>query len=382
MFKLLPYFLIVMVLAYFCSLIPDMKYKTTAALKVEKISYIVLSIVAITFIALRFSYNDTAYYEWSYYRYLTVVEPWTEFQWSLGSSVLHQFMIHLCAYLKMSVPAYITVMAIWDVGVLFWFVKKYSCNLWLSIFLIFATGAYMFCAAAIMQASAIACCLIATHYLIQDKKWAFVAWIILGMGFQTWCIVYVVTLFLRIKPWSFKFDVIMAALIAIGPMLKIIMRVVILITTAAGEAYTIDDFSSEGVNIFRFLICILPVLFTFAQREHWRTSENQVENLIVNMAVMNGLFMWIALWGTANYFARFANYFLMFQTVALPIIFKYFNKNSRTILAIGTLIGYGMYFYYSSAIWVNLDYGYGMHTFREFWQRLFDASWFPWDSLY
>ena len=124
MLKMIPYFITVMFLSLFCSVVVNEKYITSAKIRINKIAYILLSIVAITFIALRYSYNDTAYYEWSYYRYLTVVEPWTDFKWGLSASVLNQLMIHLCASLKLSVPAYIMVMAILDVGVLFWFVKK------------------------------------------------------------------------------------------------------------------------------------------------------------------------------------------------------------------------------------------------------------------
>ena len=42
--------------------------------------------------------------------------------------------------------------------------------------------------------------------------------------------------------------------------------------------------------------------------------------------------MFIALFGTANYFARLANYFLIFQTLALPWMLSYFDYKSKKTL--------------------------------------------------
>jgi hypothetical protein len=63
--------------------------------------------------------------------------------------------------------------------------------------------------------------------------------------------------------------------------------------------------------------------------------------------------MFLGLFGTANYFARMANYFLIFQCIALPyLVEKYFVSESDGILSMKTMMiaGYSGYFIYAEAI--------------------------------
>ena len=58
--------------------------------------------------------------------------------------------------------------------------------------------------------------------------------------------------------------------------------------------------------------------------------------------------MFVGLFGTANYFARLANYFLIFQSQALPWILKKIGGRDGKMLTILMVLGFIAYFYYAN----------------------------------
>ena len=82
-------------------------------------------------------------------------------------------------------------------------------------------------------------------------------------------------------------------------------------TDAMGYDYDVNEFAGEGVNIFRVIVVWVPLVLSNICKEQLRCSENREQNMIVNLSMMNSVIMFIGLFGTANYFARLANYFLI-----------------------------------------------------------------------
>ncbi|WRK52213.1 EpsG family protein [Coprobacillaceae bacterium CR2/5/TPMF4] len=75
----------------------------------------------------------------------------------------------------------------------------------------------------------------------------------------------------------------------------------------------------------------------------------------MNLTILNAEIMFIGLFGTANYFGRLANYFLIFQALCLPHLFKAFNETSRKLITSACIIGFLLYFYYANVINQNFD---------------------------
>ena len=109
---------------------------------------------------------------------------------------------------------------------------------------------------------------------------------------------------------------------AAGFLLRPLLGMVVNITTRLGEEYTISEFTGEGVNIFRVLVCNVPLVLSYIYRKKLFTDSSETENLMVNLTMLNGAIMFVGLFGTANYFARLANYFLIFQSLSLPRMLK------------------------------------------------------------
>lgn len=128
------------------------------------------------------------------------------------------------------------------------------------------------------------------------------------------------------------------------------MSGILAMTDALGGNYSSTEFLGEGVNIFRVLVVWVPVGLSFLARKYIRVNSDRISNYIINLTMVNAMIMFVGLFGTANYFARLANYFLIYQTLSLPLIFNYFTKQSKRLLIIVSVLCYFVFFYYENTI--------------------------------
>ena len=138
------------------------------------------------------------------------------------------------------------------------------------------------------------------------------------------------------------------------------------ITTLLGEGYTISEFTGEGVNIFRVLVCNVPLVLSCIYRKKLFADSSETENLMVNLTMLNGAIMFVGLFGTANYFARLANYFLIFQSLSLPCMLKKIGGRDRRMLTILMLLGFAAYFYYANVINQPFDQDFARLSAAEY----------------
>ena len=142
----------------------------------------------------------------------------------------------------------------------------------------------------------------------------------------------------------------LAFFLAAGFFLRPVLGMIVNITTRLGEEYTISAFTGEGVNIFRVLVCNVPLVLSCIYRKKLFADSSETENLMVNLTMLNGAIMFVGLFGTANYFARLANYFLIFQSLSLPWMLKKIGGRDGRMLTILMVLGFAAYFYYANAI--------------------------------
>lgn len=142
----------------------------------------------------------------------------------------------------------------------------------------------------------------------------------------------------------------LAFFLAAGFFLRPLLGMIVNITTRLGEEYTISAFTGEGVNIFRVLVCNVPLVLSCIYRKKLFADSSETENLMVNLTMLNGAIMFVGLFGTANYFARLANYFLIFQSLSLPWMLKKIGGRDGRMLTILMVLGFAAYFYYANAI--------------------------------
>lgn len=249
------------------------------------------------------------------------------------------------------------------------FVRRYSVNTVFGVFLMLTTGFYTFAMAAIKQTMATAICLCAIPFAL-DKKWIrFGLTVVLGSLFHPYALVYLIVPFMMFEPWRGKTILWVMVFITAGFMLESLIGTVLDITAMMGAEYSAEEMLGEGVNIFRVAVCFVPLgLAVFFGNDLFQKADKTVY-LMFNLAMINALIMFVGLFGTANYFARLANYFLPAQVVILPWMVYSAHPQDRRWLLCGSVAGYLAYFYYEHAIIRPFDYSYAQ---MSLWTYLAD----------
>ena len=241
----------------------------------------------------------------------------------------------------------------------------------LSIFYFFTMGVYTFTFAALKQTAAVAFLVIATDRAIQGKNIKFLVWVIAAELFHPYAFVYLIVPFMFFKPWSRKTWWLLLGTIIVAFGLQNFLGSILEVTYSLGANYNADSFMGEGVNLFRVMVVWVPVVISFLGRDLY-SEDDRIENLFINLSMVCAMIMFIGLFGTANYFARLANYFLIFQTLSLPGLFRVFKRGNRSVVIALSIICFLAYFYYESGILRGgFDSQYGFLTISEYFIQLF-----------
>ncbi len=177
---------------------------------------------------------------------------------------------------------------------------------------------------------------------------------------------YLIAPFLMFKPWTNKTYILLAVFGLIGLGIQPLLGTVVDITTMLGEEYDAATFTGEGINIFRLAVVWVPVIVSFFVRKYLREANTKKDNLILNLTILNAEIMFIGLFGTANYFGRLANYFLIFQALCLPHLFNGFTTGSKKIITFLCVFCFLLYFYYANVINQYFDNGFYSISFLSY----------------
>jgi hypothetical protein len=329
---------------------------------------LIILVLLAGFAGLRTYCNDTGAYKHAYE--LITDSTWENANKSIGANPLFNWINQQLHAKNVSTQNFLMFWAFLTVGCYIIFVQRYSVNYPLTIFLLFTTGCYTFAFAGIKQAAAVGIAVIAVMFALKKKWIPFVLLVLVAALIHPYALMYLLVPFAQFKPWSKKTYIMLVAFIAAGLLLRPLIGTVINITTLLGEEYTVEEFSQEGVNIFRVLVCNVPLLLSFIYRQRLFENSSKAENLTMNLTMLNGAIMFVGLFGTANYFARLANYFLIFQSLSLPWLLRKIGGKDGRILTILMVVGYIAYFYYENAINQPFDQNFARLTVWQYLNQL------------
>ena len=379
MYKLLPIFIFSILMAYMSDGYSSYEFdagRVKHYIQKEKLFYVIMSIAMAVFVGLRTSGNDTATYISMYEDIPNNITAFTSIDWKdIAAAPGHQFVCALLKNMGASTQDYLMVFAVVSVTLYLWFIRKYTNNITLSIYYFITMGVYTFAMAAIKQTIAVAILLVATDRAIEKKYLAFIFYVILAELFHPYAFVYLIVPFMSFIPWTWKTYVLLSGTAVVSMGLSRFMGGILAITDALGGDYGATEFSGAGVNIFRVLVVWVPVGLSFLARKYIRVNSDRISNYIINLTMVNAMVMFVGLFGTANYFARLANYFLIFQTLSLPLIFNYFTKQSKKLLIVAAVLCYFVFFYYEHVIANGrFDDGYYFITFFDYMRELLGGA--------
>ena len=246
------------------------------------------------------------------------------------------------------------------------FVRRYSKSMVFGVFLMFTTGFYVFSLAAVKQCAATALCLCSIPFALENKWLRFFLFVLLGTLFHPYALVYLLVPLLMFKPLTAPTYLYIVGFVSVGFLLDSLLGTVISVTDMMGAEYSLDEFTGEGVNIFRFLVCAVPLLFALVYREPLFRGATKADYLMFNMAMVNALIMFVGLFGTANYFGRLANYFLPAQIIIIPWLLGRVHPRDRIWMAPLCVLGYLGYYFYEYGILRPFDVGYSHMTLWDY----------------
>lgn len=363
MWKLIPIIVISILITVFSDMLSKKDNNLNHYTQKNKFLWILIPIVIGIFVGLRTGYNDTYAYIHTYE--LTPNEfSFNNMSFDFGDNPGHTILTRLIKSLGISVNGYLMIYSVVTYSIYIWFIHKYSTDFSMSMFL-FICLVFEFPMAAMKQCIAVAFCLIAVDKAINKKWFWFIFWLFIAETFHAYSFMYLIVPLLFFVPWESKKTYIWIAMFFFaGLLLKPLLGSLLSITDSLGEEYTVEEFSSGGVNPFRLAVCLVPLALSFLLRKQVTSPDNEMtqeDNICMNLSFLNGELMFVALFGTANYFARLANYFYIFPLISLPRLFNMIKPKWRLPLKIVAIICYFIFFYYE----INVVYGHFDDRFRR-----------------
>lgn len=343
--------------------------------KKEHFFYFIMTVALILFAGLRTGYNDTHTYLRGYAAVQQGKDLSEEIDWSaIGENPGFTYVLRLLNSVNVSSQTFLMIFAIFTVGTNLWFFRKYSCNMWFSVLLFITFAGYIFNLAAIKQCTAMAFCLIATDRAIRKKYLWFAVYLLIATTFHPYALMYVIVPFLFFRPWSqyTVFMLIFFGLLGVG--MQYLVGTLLSVTAMLGESYDAASFTGEGVHPVRLLVTMVPIFLSLMMRTRIAKTDERSQFVITNLTMLNGEIMFVALFGTANYFARLANYFIPFQAVSIPWLLHLYDDGDRRTLTVIASVCYLLFFIYSQAIHESFDANYYSITLWEYITFLFTGG--------
>lgn len=314
--------------------------------------YFIMALSLAVSVGLRTRGNDTYAYRHTYESFVpSGISNIAEIDWwkVSGAPGLQCLMVLLKTW-GCSTQDFLMVTAVFTVCVYLWFIRKYTCNIWLSVFYFLTMGVYDFTMAAIKQTMAVAFLLLATDGAIRKKWGRYAIWLVVAELFHPYSFIYLVVPLVTFRPWSRGTRYLLAGALVLALFMSQFLSTVESVTSFLGYSYDEGEFTGEGVNIFRVMVVWVPLVLSFLGRKRITDIESRAMNIILNLMMVNSVIMFIGLFGTANYFARLANYFLIFQVIGLPYVLTLFNRDHEKLLTRLSAAGFAAYYYYGAAI--------------------------------
>lgn len=372
MFELIPICVVAIVLSLLSHKTSEYDLSHYCYRRKDRFWFAVMAVAMILFVGLRTGYNDTGTYQHIYNSIPKDVSLTDGIDWlKVGDNPGFEFTNRVLVRLGFSTQSYLMFYAVVTVSIFLWFLRKYTCDLPFSIFLFVTFAGYTFTLAAIKQCMAMALCLIATDCFIKKRRILFVIFIFIATLYHPYSLMYLIIPFMTFRPWSSKTVVMLGVFAATGVLLESLIGTILDVTDLLGENYDASSFTGEGVNPFRLMAVSVPIILSYITRRQIEYKNDKVQNMMVNLTMLNAEIMFIALFGTANYFARLANYFLTFQALSVPWLFTHFNERSKRLLTGAAVICYVFFFVYSNAIKESFDHHFYSITLREYLESLF-----------
>ena len=367
MSKLLPVTVASIVLAWLSQHVNVRRLTSDNHYRKDWLFFAVMVLIMVLFAGLRTRFNDTITYITTYNNSSSQMH----IRWIIGENPGYQIIIKALKKFNFSSQSYILFYSAITLIISLWFIRKYSTNIVFSIFLFITLGYYAFTFAAVKQCAAIALCLIALHFYLCRRYFRFVFFVIVGALFHPYALMFLFVPLLDFRPWNKKTIILLFAFLIAGLALQPLLGPVVSITTMLGEEFNEEALLGEGINPFRLAVTAVPIVLSFLSRRIIEEENSREQNILLNLSMISGTIMFVGLFGTANYFARLAYYFLIFQTISIPWLLSHYEFHTRRVISSLAVMGYTLFFVYSNMFNGRFDSAYSSVSLFRYISSLF-----------
>ncbi len=313
--------------------------------------FALLLLLAIFYAGLRQWGNDTSSYIISYLTRITAFPgELTDMEWSLGANPGFKIYQSLIKLVFGNNGLWLTmVTAIISTISLFEFYRRYSPIFFFSMYLLITSMFFNFTMAAMKQVIAFSIGIWILPLAIQ-KKWSVIAILLfIACSFHPYVLFYAAIPLLIGKMLSWKVKACIVASIFIGSNLMAFMEKALVVTETFGDEYQLEYWTEgTGVNIFRVpIFLVTPILGLIYQKDIQKIGNVFVQGCI-NLSVISGCFMILAIFGGANMFGRMAIYWEPFTFIALPGICQSIKSHPwYKVFITGLVLAFLIFYIYS-----------------------------------
>jgi len=231
--------------------------------------------------------------------------------------------------------------------------RKYSRNLWLSIFLFVASTdytAWMF--NGIRQFTAAAITFTALPLIVNKKYLPAILIVCLASTCHQSALLVIPAMFIvQGRAWNKK-----TLLIALGTIIAVafIDEFTGFLDSALQDTQyenVVTDWTEgkdDGTNTLRVLVYAIPTIFALVFKNKLRETENPLIHLCVNMSIVSTGIYVISMFTSGIYIGRLPVYFSLYNYILLPWELRHcFKKDSRAAITVCTIGFYLAFYIYS-----------------------------------
>ena len=232
--------------------------------------------------------------------------------------------------------------------------RKYSRNLWLSIFLFIASTDYtgwMFNGT--RQFLAVCITFIALPLIVNKKYFASILLILLASRFHQSALLMIPVVFIvQGKAWNGK-----TLLIAFGTLIAVAFIdefTGFLDSSLQDTQYKNvvsdwqNDFNDDGTNFLRVLVYSVPTILAFIWRGKLEDTDNPLIHICVNMSIISTGIYIVSMFTSGIFIGRLPIYLSLYNYILLPWeIRHFFKKENRVLVTVCTVVFYLLFYIYS-----------------------------------
>lgn len=245
---------------------------------------------------------------------------------------------------------------------------KYSDHIDLAVFYFITIGCYLVTMNGIRQYMVSAVLFLAFPWIVKKKWYLYIPLVLVLSTWHTSALIFLILYFIGNKEawgnWTKAIIVFGVGLFitypVTGPMIANLLG-----ETQYGHYGSALTSEGGGANVIRIFVYAVPVILSYMGKKNKRMTEKFGYNLMINMSVLNLMFMLLAnkFW----IYARFNMYFNSYAIVLLCWDVKYlFKGNNKKLVYIASIVLFAIYYWYDMAI--SLRYGADYVHFMTTWR--------------